>query len=609
MISEFTEHNEVYSKPIRGNIRLKQHQLCSLHRCIQIENGAIDDLPQYGKAYSNIGILADKAGSGKSYVMLGLIAANYKPQNVMRNVNVFSEAIYIEYTSDTFEHVGINVIVCPFSIIDQWTHYIKTFDPETVFFVVNTNKGFLHYKSHIKDPHSIVLVSSSFYHMVEKQFKVMNVMVSRVIFDEADSALTKNARRLPSLFYWFVSASYNNVINPYPRYVATLNSQGTRYVNRLVSSGVCNNVFIKSLFGSLMRSLPHRDKVVLEKLIVKNSDSFVSNSFALPEIEEFYIRCVDTISELVNCMTTNQNIISCVNAGDLITAMSYLNRANKGDETHIIDIMKDDLNKQLINCRLKIKYQSELIVHDTEAQTNKIEMLMSREEAIVLKINMMEERIKHGDLCTICYSNFTNKTVVRCCKNAFCFECICTWLQVRNTCPICKHELPDIHNDLFVIKKIDEASSSSDNNTSIIYKKQEALIKLVTHIKEIRANGKILVFSEYERPFMDVMPALDDMNINYGMLKGSSLKGNIQRYKNTELDVLLINSKAFGSGINLENTTDIVIYHSFNKEIQSQVIGRAQRPGRTTPLKVWYLLNNSELEKNPPSEDMTEYDL
>ena len=182
-------------------------------------------------------------------------------------------------------------------------------------------------------------------------------------------------------------------------------------------------------------------------------------------------------------------------------------------------------------------------------------------------------------------------------------------MQVRNTCPICKHELPDIHNDLFVIKKIDEASSSSDNNTSIIYKKQEALIKLVTHIKEIRANGKILVFSEYERPFMDVMPALDDMNINYGMLKGSSLKGNIQRYKNTELDVLLINSKAFGSGINLENTTDIVIYHSFNKEIQSQVIGRAQRPGRTTPLKVWYLLNNSELEKNPPSEDMTEYDL
>jgi SNF2 family DNA or RNA helicase len=567
------------------------------------------DLPQYDKAYSNIGILADKAGSGKSYMILGLIAENEKPQNVMRRVNVFSEAIYIEHTSETLEHLGVNVIVCPFSIIDQWTHYINAFDPDTHFFVVNTNKSFLHYKSHIKDTHDIVLVSSSFYYMVQNQFKEMNVMVSRVIFDEADSAITKNAKKLPALFYWFVSASYNNVINPYPKYVATLNSQGTRYVNRLVSSGVCNNVFIKSLFGSLMRSLPHRDKVVLEKLIVKNSDSFVSNSFSLPEIEEFYIRCVDTISELVNCMTTNQNIINCVNAGDLITAMSYLNRANKGNETHIIDILKDDLNKQLINCRLKIKYQSELIVDDTETQTNKINQLKSREEAILLKINLMEERIKHGDLCTICYSNFTNKTVVRCCKNAFCFECICTWLQVRNTCPICKQELPDIHNDLFVIKDNETSCSSSSDNTSLIYKKQEALIKLITHIKKIRTNGKILVFSEYERPFVDVMPALDDTNINYGMLKGSSLKGNIQRYKNTELDILLINSKAFGSGINLENTTDIVIYHSFNKEIQSQVIGRAQRPGRTSPLKVWYLLNNSELEKNPPSEKMTEYDL
>ena len=53
-----------------------------------------------------------------------------------------------------------------------------------------------------------------------------------------------------------------------------------------------------------------------------------------------------------------------------------------------------------------------------------------------------------------------------------------------------------------------------------------------------------------------------------------------------------MNARYCGSGINLENTSDIFIYHSMSTELTQQVIGRAQRPGRDSCLNVWMLHEN-----------------
>lgn len=599
-ICELTENDPIYLETINSQIALKKHQLCSLKKCISIENEMYKD-DNYCSVYSNIGLLGDKPGSGKSYVILALIAVNEVPLNVIKPVNVYSDAIYIENRSTDLKYLKINIIVCPFSIIEQWSTYIKTFNKNINFYIINTTKSLNQFQNIDKKEQLILLVSSTFYYLVEEYLNSNHVMVSRVIFDEADSATTRNAKRIPAKFYWFVSASYTNVIYPYQKFVATLNSQN-RYINRVVSSGVHNNVFIKNLFGNLLRCLPFKDRSILHKFIVKNSDDFVIKSFRLPDINQYYIICSDTVSDLINCMTTNENIISCINAGDLDTAISHMNRTNKGNEKHIIDIMKQDLNNNLTNCRLNIKYQSEIIVDDKTAQTNKIMQLEEQELDILNKIKMIEERIKYGDICTICYSDFTNKTIIKCCKNAICFECICTWLQVKKFCPYCKHTLNDIHNDLYVIH------DNEGKKHKEIHKKLETLSLLMDHIVSSKKDSKILIFAEYEKPLTDVIPILNDKKIKYGLLKGTKLKGNIDKYKNSDTDVLLINSKAFGSGINLENTTDLIIYHTFNESVQSQVIGRAQRPGRKHPLNVWYLFNNGELEKNR-TKQITEFTL
>jgi SNF2 family DNA or RNA helicase len=85
------------------------------------------------------------------------------------------------------------------------------------------------------------------------------------------------------------------------------------------------------------------------------------------------------------------------------------------------------------------------------------------------------------------------------------------------------------------------------------------------------------------------------LRVTYGALKGNVAHSNVVAYRtDPNFTALLINPKAYGSGLNLENTTDVVIYHKLNEQMNRQVIGRAQRPGRTSRLRIWYLFNENE---------------
>jgi len=92
-----------------------------------------------------------------------------------------------------------------------------------------------------------------------------------------------------------------------------------------------------------------------------------------------------------------------------------------------------------------------------------------------------------------------------------------------------------------------------------------------------------------------MIPYLDTCGLKYATIKGNSVNETIRKYRSDELDALLVNSRNYGSGLNLENTTDVILFHKFENQLEQQIIGRAQRPGRTSVLNVWYLLNENEM--------------
>lgn len=113
-----------------------------------------------------------------------------------------------------------------------------------------------------------------------------------------------------------------------------------------------------------------------------------------------------------------------------------------------------------------------------------------------------------------------------------------------------------------------------------------------------KPGSKFLIFSNYDNSFNDIHLTLAALNIKYAFLKGNGnvIKCMIDKYKSGDVDVLLVNTRHYGSGLNLENTTDIVMCHKFDSEIEKQVIGRAQRLGRTVPLNIWYFLYDNEIQ-------------
>ena len=109
---------------------------------------------------------------------------------------------------------------------------------------------------------------------------------------------------------------------------------------------------------------------------------------------------------------------------------------------------------------------------------------------------------------------------------------------------------------------------------------------------------KFIIFTEHDRIFSELEQYLTDIDIKSGYIKGSSIKKKVELFKDTwspnKIDCLLLNAEYCGAGLNLENATDIFIYNSMTYNLNKQIIGRAQRPGRTTPLTIWNLLHETE---------------
>jgi SNF2 family DNA or RNA helicase len=111
-------------------------------------------------------------------------------------------------------------------------------------------------------------------------------------------------------------------------------------------------------------------------------------------------------------------------------------------------------------------------------------------------------------------------------------------------------------------------------------------------------SAKVLIFSEYDQSFeTDIIPWMEEQDIQFEVLGGNSgaVESKIRRFKNGSTKVLLLNARHFGSGLNLQMTTDLVLYHRMANPLERQVLGRAQRFGRTQALRVHSLLYD-ELE-------------
>jgi hypothetical protein len=413
----------------------------------------------------------------------------------------------------------------------------------------------------------------------------VNCVWSRVIFDEADSIAIPNTITPQANFIWFVTSSLQNLLFPSGTYFirALLPETNRTIVTRKYIDGIRKNGFIKETFRMLER---YEANVILPYIVLKNEDAYVRNSYLLPNPITTIIRCRTPLyMHVVNGFVTSE-IMQMLNAGNVNGAIEKTGVSVETCE-NIVHSVTQSYEVQLHNA--KLQYQCVVSMEYTREsdKQRRLDSLQEEINKLEISINSMKERIENykTTACPICIDTPKNPVTTNCCKNVFCFECMTRSLERRCVCPMCRSEITS--ESLIAI-----GSPKMQCKTHSLPSKDEAFVELLNK----HHDGKFLVFSAHDQSFKGIEESLITMNHSCVKLVGSGhrIRNIVNEYKTGNLNVLLLNANHYGTGLNLENTTDLVFYHKMNTDMESQVIGRAQRFGRSVPLRIHYLFQENE---------------
>lgn len=549
---------------------------------------------------TNSAILGDKVGSGKSLTILSLIASLRTPPP--KNRIISGTSFYSLTVKPTSEQWKTNLIVVPHGLVNQWNNFIemtnlsvyiidKTSDIQYLCIkeVLETKPTEQHPDTFMSKPiakssrydrylfnwkkikklniFDIILLNINRYSEFTKMLR--NVKWSRVIIDEMDTiSLPMNFSEYGN-FNWFVSATSSSVLKRHKKYIS-------------------------NIFG--------HNPWILEYFQIKSDDEFVRESMGIPEPITFFINCA--LSEIIRHISDMlpPNVLELINAGNIDEATKQLN-CNVETNESIIEVIKKNLVRDLNNLKNRLNYIQNQIYHNSiskEESITKINIEIKEQEG---KINDLVNRVSTNlseKSCPICCENMDHPIVTTCCKNIFCFKCATSILNNRNNCncPYCRE--PFTKEKMTIIKEdkpIKEKEKEELNTKKLISEmNKNDVLKLC--VKEIikNKNSKLLIFSKYARSVDKLEDVISSLGVGCSVINGSGSHVNnlIESYNKGHIPILLMDAQNYGSGLNLQQTTHVIIYHRFSKELETQVIGRGQRFGRKIPLKIIYLTNETE---------------
>ena len=531
-------------QPNNLKIILYDHQLASIYKMERMEMEKKIIKKDCVKEFS-IGINADPTGYGKTLSTIGLILRDkmewdlnlpYIEQNMSFNTNLVKTHII-----KRFEKINCNLILVSPSIIQQWEKEFEYTDIKVL--CVNTKKKLENIE--IQD-FDVILVTISMYNYIAQMFS--KYAWKRFIFDEPANIRVPNMKKVNAGFYWFITATPYGIWQKHYK---------------------CSNSFIKNIIGNDYFEF----KKDFDDLIIRNDMDFINKSFSMPSSLNYYHICSQPLLIVVKDFVT-PSIKRMLEANDIEGVISILG----GQKTdNLIELIKNNKSKEIKELEIK---QTLYKIRNNSKMLGKCD---NQIVGLKKEIEEMDKRFNNfiENNCSICLNKLKNPVLEHNCSNIFCSNCLLTWLNKINTCPLCREDVN--------IKKLVYVTDKKTNKKTIP-NKQEMILNLIKKYD----NGKFLIFSEYNATFETIEELLKDNNINFTQLKGNSntRSKNIDKFKNGNISVIFLNSNYDGSGINLQETTDIILYHKMSKELQTQIIGRARRIGRKKILRIHHLIVN-----------------
>lgn len=591
---ELTSDSTKIEQPLNINITLKDHQLAMVNKCIEIENVNM----------CNFGIMCDKPGTGKTYVILTHILLSGKKRNI---------------------------IVVPQNIINQWCDAIHNF-----------SNGLLKYKKFIEYSEllnlyntdsdlyecDILLTTALYYNMIATTVNEME----RVFFDEIDSISSFVINNINAKFVWFISASIDyDMLGIYSKNIdRSLLSYITckcldTYVDTMfnfdapnVYKIICKNIYLDNIFKGIVS---HNEFKLLNAMDYSRIKKKFSNKVAQNEKDALDILVKDKIDiiemeklRIIDLEKAIQTYSSDENRTLLLK--KQLDKATSSLE-------ESEFKLNLIRERLKENNCCPLCYTELDESQNKIvsecckntmcyacpnNWFNNMKKTSCIYCNKADVKFEDyviikplkENCCILCekqYENTLGKYYSDCCKKEACIICLDDWYQklLKQKCPFCSKE-EILLEDFKTIAQHEDMKLNKE--AGVKYTKKTKLEFMEYFIRtKIYARCKIIFCTNYVRIFNDIKHLLKKYFINYIELDDGNIYDiykSVNKYTHGNINVLLLNSNLFGCGLNLECTSDIVFLHKTEDSLEKQIIGRAQRHGRKNKLNLWYLMHENE---------------
>ena len=370
---------------------------------------------------TNIGILGDKPGFGKTLTMLSLLAHNkefkepkkstiktiWKTTN-NENKQIISSCTDLNYQNDfhdTITKYNTNIIIVPFGIIKQWEKSINlqtnlnyylinktihinnlkenTFvydyaedDKEKKYQIFNENESLIKFKAEL-EKYDIILISNTFYrkfHDLCENFRytayIKHYKFRRVIIDEADSIKLTNFYMPFSEFTWLITATFHNL----------------NYTNNPISN----------LISPFCNYDSYQDNLC--KIVVKNDETYIEQSYSLPEYFTNFYFCEAPKQVKYAMYLKEQNLLSkenleMINSGNFNSVVESLG-GDVSSENDLIQLVTKDLKRQISN-KSKEKNLIQSLDIPVDQKTNRINNINKTISSLEEKVKSIESRFSN----------------------------------------------------------------------------------------------------------------------------------------------------------------------------------------------------------------------
>ena len=538
-----TSHPSV-TQPQGLDIQLFPHQLSLIYQMELLENQQIvegTDLHQE----TRLGINADPTGSGKTLSMIGLIIRNKMQWNM--DIPHIIETITYEgggwvknVRVQRFNRLKATLILLSPTLISQWEQEL-THSTLNVDIVLNKRDVD---QVDPMDSDVILVIPTMYNSLVASHSKYV---WKRFIFDEPGHTRVSGMREIQAGFNWFVTATPNAI--------------GTHHGN-------CKGSMMRNIVGTSGLDF----NTQFRGMIIYNDKVFIDQSFKLPMVEYHDHLCFQPILSVVDGLV-NLSIKTLIESGNIAQAILSLGGSTT---TNIVEVIRTKKETLVRDIQDKI---------DTTKDAEKIQELQGKIIHTRKQIQELQERfsLMLVDTCHICMEPLNNPVLEPHCHNLFCGKCLLSWLHTKDNCPLCRNTIK--LEDLVHVEA--HTTIPRENITTRLQTKAEAILRIITS----KEQGKFLIFSSHDGSFTPICKVFADHGIEWVEVRGTSLRRqkSIDKFRSGSCGVIFLNSRLSAAGINLPETTDIILYHEMHPTTKHQIIGRAQRIGREDILHIHHL--------------------